>query len=292
MKLTMLTPFCFFLVARGMQKDTVTPCITSGHIKTIQTLLKKHPYHRDALQSIGSLATTDTEWASLLANKEGTREVLGIVAQIDSRYAENTAYNALLLNTPGSRALLADCVEKHAATVKKSVKKLNRLLHYICECKTPDLDLAKQIVTSGAPVIDHPENAVLVTAAASGNRDLCNLLLEHNPNLEIKDPQDERTALMAASLWSDVAVVKDLLVRGADVNAVNCFGDTALLWAAEEGRVDIVTTLLAANADVTKNNRGGETALEAAQRGSGLYPQREDQYNEIIKLLTAAGTKE
>jgi ankyrin repeat protein/tRNA A-37 threonylcarbamoyl transferase component Bud32 len=61
-------------------------------------------------------------------------------------------------------------------------------------------------------------------------------------------------------------VVKLLLDKGADVNAKDREGRTALMWAASSGNVDIVKILLDAGADISAKNEDGETALMLAQR--------------------------
>lgn len=48
---------------------------------------------------------------------------------------------------------------------------------------------------------------------------------------------------------------------GADVNAADEYGVTALMWAAQDERVDIVKTIINAGADVNARNRVGKNAL-------------------------------
>ena len=54
---------------------------------------------------------------------------------------------------------------------------------------------------------------------------------------------------MTAARTGDIEPVKALLARGADVNAEEADGQTALMWAAAEGHVDVVRALLEAGAD-------------------------------------------
>jgi len=66
--------------------------------------------------------------------------------------------------------------------------------------------------------------------------------------------------------------VPDLVVRlaeaGADVNARDAGGWTALHFAASDGRGPLVVALLAAHADPTLRTSDGETARQLAE-GSG-----------------------
>jgi ankyrin repeat protein len=72
------------------------------------------------------------------------------------------------------------------------------------------------------------------------------------------------------SVWNnDLADLKTLIARGADVNAVTVHGYTALWYAAERGQVECATALIHAKADVNKANKYGETPLHAASNDIG-----------------------
>jgi ankyrin repeat protein len=73
-----------------------------------------------------------------------------------------------------------------------------------------------------------------------------------------------------AAQQSDIETVRRLLQQGADVNAAQGDGMTALHWAAQNGNVDIMHILLYAGASVQATTRlGGYTPLHmASMRGS------------------------
>ncbi|CAF3544215.1 unnamed protein product [Fusarium graminearum] len=105
--------------------------------------------------------------------------------------------------------------------------------------------------------------------------------LGHSPDL--KDTYS-RTPLWYAAQNGHKAVVKLLVVAGADVNTAAAWldGRTALQAASGGGHLEIVERLLAAGADVNAAaaGNGGRTALQAASEGGHL---------EVIKKLLAAG---
>jgi ankyrin repeat protein len=72
------------------------------------------------------------------------------------------------------------------------------------------------------------------------------------------------TPLIDAVLKGDRAVVERLLKSGADVNAANEYGATALYAASADGRTAIVRLLLDAKADPNAALLSGETPLMAA----------------------------
>jgi ankyrin repeat protein len=77
------------------------------------------------------------------------------------------------------------------------------------------------------------------------------------------------TPLYAAAGNQDPAIVKKLLAAGADPNAALLSGETPLIEAAGRGNLETVRALLAAKADPNgKDGKGGQTALMwAVQQG-------------------------
>lgn len=77
--------------------------------------------------------------------------------------------------------------------------------------------------------------------------------------------EDVGTALIDAAKKGDTALVRDLLSKGADLNAKDrLFGWTALMWAATKGHADTAESLLDAGADVSVKEKNGWTAAMMA----------------------------
>ncbi len=74
------------------------------------------------------------------------------------------------------------------------------------------------------------------------------------------------TALMFAARQGDLATVRLLLARGADVNAESGADGSALVIASAAGREDLALLLLDAGADPASADAGGVTALHYALR--------------------------
>ncbi len=91
------------------------------------------------------------------------------------------------------------------------------------------------------------------------------------------------TAIMFASRAGHTEIAKLLINANADLNIQGRYaGTTALMWAAEHGSTDIVKLLIEAKANVNLKNHSGETALTLANK---------NKRTEIVKLLKAAGAK-
>ena len=94
---------------------------------------------------------------------------------------------------------------------------------------------------------------------------------------------DLNIELIIAADKGDINTVRALLNIGADVNAKNRQGRTALIAAAESGHTNTVKLLLENGADVNAKDIYGETALiRAAKKG----------HTKIIELLKKHGAKE
>lgn len=69
---------------------------------------------------------------------------------------------------------------------------------------------------------------------------------------------------MVAATSDDATKVKDLIAKGADVNAQNKWGSTALMGASAGGYTDVVKALVENKADVNAKARTGEQRLGRA----------------------------
>ena len=88
--------------------------------------------------------------------------------------------------------------------------------------------------------------------------------------------------LIAAAFNGDLPEVQRLLAKGAEVNAKDKEGKTALMMASWNGHVEVVRVLLAKRADVNAKRNDGTTALMlASYRG----------HRKVSALLIEAGAK-
>jgi ankyrin repeat protein len=129
---------------------------------------------------------------------------------------------------------------------------------------------ANAVNTEGTPA--------LMAATLFGNARMVDLLLEHRA-----DPNQAGASATTALMWAvpDLAKVRLLLARGANVNAQSETGRTALLVAASfPGTVDLLQLLLDHGADLRVQDRGGATALSLAVRSAD---------SDVVRFLVGRG---
>ncbi|KAG2430644.1 hypothetical protein HYH02_013642 [Chlamydomonas schloesseri] len=142
------------------------------------------------------------------------------------------------------------------------------------DCVDGQYDWVREHVLEGAPLneADHCGDPPLLLAAGNGHKSCVALLLDEGAHIEQRN------------------VVRYLLERGADVNAIDLVGgwvagwlatpphfltpdctiakkgdNTALHWAAMRGHVEVVRCLLGAGADRAAVNAQGRTPMDLAQ---------------------------
>ena len=110
-------------------------------------------------------------------------------------------------------------------------------------------------------------NEALISAAEQGVTEKVLQLLDAGADINARDEQG-RTAIMAATHSNHPGVVKALIEAGADVNIQDHRRDNPFLYAGAEGLLEILKLLIDADADTQLTNRFGGTALiPAAERG-------------------------
>jgi ankyrin repeat protein len=150
---------------------------------------------------------------------------------------------------------------------------------------------------------------ILMAASRLGQLDVVKVLLTRKANPNRQSPQGD-TALMLASLGGHLEVVKllfssgarldtsgwnalhyaayggspeiirFLVLRGADKNAVAPNWDTPLMLALRNGRADAAKALLEEQPDLGHRGKNGETALALAKAKGET---------DLVRLLQAAG---
>jgi hypothetical protein len=127
--------------------------------------------------------------------------------------------------------------------------------------------MAKKVVRPREPKKKLPKDFYrLVNDPSTGLGALQAVFDEHDVNA--RGGYGDQTALMMCH--KNAGLVRWLIARGADVNAVDEFGYTALHEAVREGSPAVMLALLEHGASVTKRTLDGDTPLHCAAEGRNL----------------------
>lgn len=130
-----------------------------------------------------------------------------------------------------------------------------------------DMELTKFLITNGANVNSLMQDGVSLIgyAIAQNNMDLLQILIENGANVNYTGGDSwAKTPLQTASRLGLDNVVRILLTRNADINAVDMNGNTALHTAALNSQLSVVKLLLEKNPSLDIQNKVGNTALHLA----------------------------
>jgi uncharacterized protein len=192
-----------------------------------------------------------------------------------------------------------ESVNEGMARTAKAVPLLDRKdARLMRALKAGDLAETEAALAAGAnpQALDAEEGLhALVWAARSGNVKLVRLLLDKGVGVDARAQDNGVTALMGAvAAPGHGEVVQLLLGRGADVQAKNVRGSTALMMA---GTLPVAKLLLDKGADANAKDDQGQTALMLAKDvaiaklllGKGADVNAKDQGGESALLRAAAG---
>ncbi|XP_059890511.1 ankyrin repeat domain-containing protein 22 isoform X2 [Delphinus delphis] len=98
----------------------------------------------------------------------------------------------------------------------------------------------------------------LICACRRGHLRIVSFLLRRNADVNLKN--------RVSKTKQNESLVRMLLNAGAEVNATDCYGCTALHYACEMKNQTLIPLLLAARADPMIKNKHGESSLDIAQR--------------------------
>ena len=118
-------------------------------------------------------------------------------------------------------------------------------------------------------------NVRLLEVARDGDLVSIEDLLDRGADIEARDKYGD-TALMLASANGQVAAVGLLLDRGADIEARDKYGDTALIWASRKGR-DEVAAVLRAGSGEPGGRQDTRPTLAQSQKPARALPGRQNR---------------
>ncbi|CDW52433.1 ankyrin repeat and SOCS box protein 8 [Trichuris trichiura] len=161
------------------------------------------------------------------------------------------------------------------------------LLHYACALN--ELDICELLLQHGAdPNVRDTWNRTALHYAAETSADCVELFLKYGALVHVRD-NNHCTPLHWAAYKNNFYSVRKLLEFGADPDALDANHDTPLSWAALKGNLESVTMLLEYNCRPDTINLNGNTPLSRLVQimlmGLGSVPEERC----LVLLVKALG---
>jgi ankyrin repeat protein len=143
----------------------------------------------------------------------------------------------------------------------------DRLAFFVNHARNGECDEVAKGIKAGIPVnqLDALDQTALIAAVSHNSIACVRLLLEHGADPKVTDNAGWTPLIFAAYFGGSDEMLNLLLDRGAEINAQNDRGITALYLASASGHVPQVKLLLARGADRSIASKSGYTPLRIAQ---------------------------
>jgi ankyrin repeat protein len=141
-------------------------------------------------------------------------------------------------------------------------------VNLVCGFGTDDVKLVELLLSYGMdanPRTGCSGDTPLLTAVSHRRWDVATTLLNHGAEPNARDDHGWTPLFLAAGSAGSAGLVARLLERGANPNTPDKDGNTPLIEAAQYGRPEVVKLLIAAGANMEAKNQAGITALAAAE---------------------------
>lgn len=237
-----------------------------GHMELISTLLANH----------ARVDVFDVEGRSALhlAAEHGFLQVCDALltnkAFINSKARNGrTALHLAAMN--GYAHLVKFLIRDHNAMIDVLTLKKQTPLHLAAA--SGQMEVCKLLLELGANIdaTDELGQKPIHAAAQNNYSEVVQLFLQQHPNLVMATTKDGNTCAHIAAIQGSVKVIEELMKfdRTGVISARNKLNEsTPLQLAAEGGHADVVRTLMRAGASCTEENRAGLTAVHlAAENG-------------------------
>jgi ankyrin repeat protein len=133
-------------------------------------------------------------------------------------------------------------------------------------------DIARYIIEKGADVngscceLADIETPLVIISAKYGTDSVTELLINNGVNINLVYNQSNLLSWVASVDHEKSALA--LVNKGVNINGVNCFGETPLMWASKNGCSKVAKTLIEKGANIFLKNNKGETAYAIAIKKS------------------------
>lgn len=180
------------------------------------------------------------------------------------------------------------CLETEGGTARTELEKKGYSYtesSFVESAKKGDIDAVKLFLAEGIDINATNERGqtALIRAAEYQRTEVVTLLLGKGADVDKVGGRYARTALTEAAGAGNVVIIKQLVEKGADINAKDYEGTTPIFFACMYGHVEAVRLLIELGADLNVQAAGmGRTPMSLAKTNG---------HTEIVQILKDAGAK-
>ncbi len=226
--------------------------------------------------------------ALMWAARHGHADVVEVLMKhgADVNAKNNDGWTALMHSALNDEAEAAEVLLAHGANV--NVKDNNGTTALMSAAQEGKTEVVEALLKHGADVNVKNNNGktALMFAEEGRHREIISLIRSHGakkskpePPVQVTEPVHKEQPVpkpkpllmsnydfIALCKSGDAVKVEEAITNGADVNAKNNEGKTALMWAAMFGHADVAEILLKHGANVNAKDNDGWTALMKAAK--------------------------
>jgi ankyrin repeat protein len=217
---------------------------------------------------------TPLHFAASRSHLEVARMLLELKADVNALNKEGSTPLHQAFETWRKNPDIVRLLLDHGADANVHDKRGNTLLHFAAS--EGDLKITRVLLERIVEVVNSQNDdgyTAFLLALKRQNLDVARLLLDHNPDVHVRDERGY-TPLHVAVRNGHLDICRILLERNADVNSQTHHRSTPLLIASEVGTPDLVQLFLDHNADVHVCDADGDTPLHCATIGGKLEVAR------------------
>lgn len=146
---------------------------------------------------------------------------------------------------------------------KESLDK-SKLQNLIESIERKEVTALNSYLAEGGDINERDERGqtLLMISVLANNLSATEILLGMGANLDDRDLQHNRSALICASRISIFEIVNLLILSGANLEIVDDQGKTAVIYAVQRGRKEIIRTLVTNGANMEVRDLEGKNALD------------------------------
>jgi ankyrin repeat protein len=222
------------------------------------------------IHALDNRGNTPLHFAASRSHLEVARMLLELKADVNALNKEGSTPLHLVFDPRWKNPDIMRLFLDHGADANVHDKSGNTLLHFAAF--EGDLKLTRVLLERIPEVVDSQNDdgsTAFLLALTSENLDIARLLLDHNPDVHVRDEYGY-TPLHVAVSKGYLDICQILLERNAEVNSQTHHRSTPLLLASEVGTPDLVQLFLDHNADVHVCDADGDTPLHCATLGGKL----------------------